>query len=174
MTTFSSMAQRSMGCRSWTTSTASDVVNTYGAEELFIAIPSATGTQMQRISRMCEQTGVRYRTVPNLHDLLLGRVSVSQLREVNVEDLLGRDPVQLDLSRFATRSPEKSYGNRCCRLDRLRVCRQILAYSPAKLIVLDQAETPMFYLQLQLTKQPAVIGSCTRSRMLPTLHACVE
>jgi FlaA1/EpsC-like NDP-sugar epimerase len=132
------------------------VVNAYGAEEVFIAIPSANGAQMQRISNKCEQAGVRYRTVPNLHDLLMGRGSISQLREVSVEDLLGRDPIQLDLSLVRNQLAGKvvmvtgaagSIGS--------ELCRQVLAYSPAKLIVLDQAETPMFYLQLQLTKQPA-------------------
>jgi FlaA1/EpsC-like NDP-sugar epimerase len=132
------------------------IVNTYGAEELFIAIPSANGAQMQRISRICEKAGVRYRTVPHLHDLLMGRGSISQLREVSVEDLLGRDPVQLDLSQVRNQIAGKvvmvtgaagSIGS--------ELCRQVLAYCPAKLIVLDQAETPMFYLQLQLTKLPA-------------------
>lgn len=130
------------------------VVKAYDAEELFIAIPSANGAQMQRISRICERASVRYRTVPNLHDLLMGRGSISQLREVSVEDLLGRDPVQLDLSTVRRQIMGKvvlvtgaagSIGS--------ELCRQILAYSPAKLIVVDQAETPMFYLQLQLTKQ---------------------
>jgi len=129
--------------------------NTFDAGEVFIAIPSANGTQMQRISRICEQAGMRYRTVPNLHDLLMGRGSISQLREVSVEDLLGRDPVQLDLSQVRNQIAGKvvmvtgaagSIGS--------ELCRQVLAYSPAKLVVLDQAETPMFYLQLQLTKQP--------------------
>jgi FlaA1/EpsC-like NDP-sugar epimerase len=132
------------------------VVKSYNAEEVFIAIPSANGTQMQRISRICEQAGVRHRTVPNLHDLLMGGGSISQLREVSVEDLLGRDPVQLDLSTVREQIAGKvvmvtgaagSIGS--------ELCRQLLAYSPAKLIVLDQAETPMFYLQLQLTKLPS-------------------
>lgn len=132
------------------------MVNRYDATELFIAIPSANGAQMQRICRICEQAGVRYRTVPNLHELLLGRGSISQLREVAAEDLLGRDPVHLDLSLVRNRIAGKvvmvtgaagSIGS--------ELCRQVLAYSPTKLIVLDHAETPMFYLQLQLTKQAA-------------------
>jgi FlaA1/EpsC-like NDP-sugar epimerase len=131
------------------------VLSAYDAEEILIAIPSATGPQMQRISKLCQQTGLRYRTVPKLEDLLLDRVSVSQLREVNIEDLLGRDPVQLDLSQVRNQIAGKvvmvtgaagSIGS--------ELCRQVLAYCPAKLIVLDQAETPMFYLQLQLTKLP--------------------
>lgn len=133
-----------------------EVIDRTDAEEVFIAIPSASGAQMQRISRICDHAGIPYRTVPNLHDLLIGRDSISQLREVSLEDLLGRDPVQLDLSLVRNQLAGKvvmvtgaagSIGS--------ELCRQILAYSPAKLIVLDQAETPMFYLQLQLTKQPA-------------------
>ena len=130
-------------------------VEGFNAEQVFIAIPSANGAQMQRISGLCEQAGVRYRTVPHLHELLMGGGSISQLREVSVEDLLGRDPVQLDLSQVRNQIAGKvvmvtgaagSIGS--------ELCRQVLAYSPAKLIVLDQAETPMFYLQLQLTKLP--------------------
>jgi FlaA1/EpsC-like NDP-sugar epimerase len=132
------------------------VISAYDAEEILIAIPSATGPQMQRISKLCEQTGLRYRTVPKLEDLLLGRVSVSQLREVNIEDLLGRDSVQLDNNVVREQIAGKvilvtgaagSIGS--------ELCRQILRHSPAKLIALDQSETPMFYLQLQLTKESA-------------------
>jgi len=132
------------------------VVSAYDAEEIFIAIPSATGPQMQRISKLCEQTGLRYRTVPKLEDLLLGRVSVSQLREVNIEYLLGRDSVRLDNEVVREQIVGKvilvtgaagSIGS--------ELCRQILRHSPAKLIALDQSETPMFYLQLQLTKESA-------------------
>ncbi len=135
------------------------VVSAYDAEELFIAIPSATGSQMQHITKRCEQSGLRYRTVPRLEDLLLGRVSVSQLREVNIEDLLGRDSVQLDNEVVHEQLAGKvvlvtgaagSIGS--------ELCRQILRQGPAKLVALDQAETPLFYLQLQLTKQSG--GDC--------------
>jgi len=130
------------------------VASTHRAKEVFIAIPSASGAQMQRISRVCKQTGLRFRTVPGLQDLLTGRVSVSQLREVNIEDLLGRAPVELDLAVVRNQVTGKvvlvtgaagSIGS--------ELCRQILRHAPAKLIALDQAETPQFYLQLQLTKQ---------------------
>jgi len=130
------------------------VVSAYDAQEIFIAIPSATGPQMQRISKSCGQTGLRYRSVPKLEDLLLGRVPVSQLREVNIEDLLGRDSVRLDDEVVREQIVGKvilvtgaagSIGS--------ELCRQILRHSPARLIALDQSETPMFYLQLQLTKE---------------------
>src|SRR5262249_13217168 len=123
------------------------------ADEIVIAIPSAAGAQMQRISEICQRTGLRYRTVPSLQDMLRNRVSVSQLREVKIEDLLGRQPVQLDLTVVRDQVAGKvvlvtgaagSIGS--------ELCRQILHNSPAKLIALDQAETPLFYLQLQLTK----------------------
>jgi FlaA1/EpsC-like NDP-sugar epimerase len=133
----------------------SAAVSAYDAQEIFIAIPSATGPQMQRISKLCEQTGLRYRTVPKLEDLLLGRVSVSQLREVNIEDLLGRDSVRLDNEVGREQIAGKVIlGTGAAGSIGSELCRQILRHSPAKLIALDQAETPMFYLQLQLTKQP--------------------
>jgi FlaA1/EpsC-like NDP-sugar epimerase len=129
--------------------------STYRAEEVFIAIPSASGAQMQTIRSVCDKTRLSYRTVPGLQDLLTGRVSVSQLREVNIEDLLGRAPVELDLAVIRNQVTGKvvlvtgAAGSIGAEL-----CRQILRHAPAKLIALDQAETPLFYLQLQLTKQP--------------------
>jgi FlaA1/EpsC-like NDP-sugar epimerase len=132
------------------------VASAHRAEEVFIAIPSASAAQMQRISRICERTELRYRTVPGLQDLLMGRVSVSHLQEINFEDLLGRAPVQLDLTVVRNQVTGKvvlvtgaagSIGS--------ELCHQILQHAPTKLIALDQAETPLFYLQLSLTKQSA-------------------
>ena len=73
------------------------VVHHYRADEVMIAIPSATSEQMRRITEVCHRTEVRFRTVPGLADLIHGTVTVDQMREVNLQDLLGRDPVQLNL-----------------------------------------------------------------------------
>ncbi len=124
------------------------------AEEIFIAIPSATGSQMRRITTLCAATKLECRTVPSMRDLLAGKMLVSQLREINVEDLLGRDPIQLDLTTLRRQIEGKvvmvtgaagSIGS--------ELCRQLLREAPARLIALDQAETALFYLQLQLTKE---------------------
>lgn len=59
-------------------------------------MPSASGAQMQRVVEQCEQAGLPFRTVPPMKDLMAGRISVNELREVSIDDLLGREPVSLD------------------------------------------------------------------------------
>jgi FlaA1/EpsC-like NDP-sugar epimerase len=124
------------------------VVDRYHPDEIMIAIPSATSEQMRHITEVCHQTGVRFRTVPGLADLIRGTVTVDQVREVNLQDLLGRDPVQLNLDSVKCQIAGRvimvtgaagSIGS--------ELCRQLLSYSPSKLICVDQAETALFYLQ---------------------------
>ena len=124
------------------------VVHRYHPDEIMIAIPSATSEQMRRITDVCHRTGVRFRTVPGLVDLIHGTVTVDQVREVNLQDLLGRDPVQLNLDSVKCQIAGRvimvtgaagSIGS--------ELCRQLLSYGPAKLVCVDQAETPLFYLQ---------------------------
>jgi FlaA1/EpsC-like NDP-sugar epimerase len=124
------------------------VVRAYRPDELMIAIPSASGEQMQRIIDICDQTRLRFRTIPSLGDLINGTVTVDQLRDVNFEDLLGRDPVRLDVDAVRRRITGRvvmvtgaagSIGS--------ELCHQLLNYKPLKLICLDQAETPLFNLQ---------------------------
>ncbi len=119
--------------------------------EIFIAMPSVTGSRMRRVIEHCQSTGKKFKTIPGMRDLIEGRVTVGQLREVDVEDLLGREPVHLDLQAVRRHLAGQvvlvtgaagSIGS--------ELCRQILSYEPAKLICLDQAETPLFFLQAQL------------------------
>ena len=67
------------------------------AEEILIAIPSASGKQMQRITEACQKAKLPFKTVPTLSDIIRGGTSINQFREVSLEDLLGREPVQIDL-----------------------------------------------------------------------------
>jgi FlaA1/EpsC-like NDP-sugar epimerase len=125
----------------------------YQVEELFIAMPSVTGLRMSRVIEHCMASGRKFKTIPGLGDLVEGRIMVEQLRDVNLEALLGRDPIRLDLDAVRRDLTDKvvlvtgaagSIGQ--------ELCCQILECGPAKLICLDQAETPMFYLQLKLTQ----------------------
>lgn len=119
-------------------------------DEILIAIPSATGVQMRRIIQLCEKTHIRFRSIPALRDLVSGGVRVDQLRDVNLEDLLGREPVELDLE-----TVRRSIEGRSVMVTGAagsigsELCRQIAAYRPARLVCVDQAETPLFYLQLE-------------------------
>ena len=123
-------------------------------DEILIAIPSATGKQMQRITGICQRTGLSFKTVPTLSDIIRGDATVSQFREVSLEDLLGRDPVRIDLEAVRAR-----LRNNCVAVTGAagsigsELCRQILDYEPYKLICIDQNETGIFYLQQELQRR---------------------
>jgi FlaA1/EpsC-like NDP-sugar epimerase len=125
-----------------------EIVRRYAPDELMIAIPSAGGEQMRRIAECCGRTELPFRTISGLGDAIQGRTSVDQLRKVSLEDLLGRKPVKLDLDAVRRRIAGRvvmvtgaagSIGS--------ELSRQLLSYAPAKLVCVDQAETPLFYLQ---------------------------
>jgi FlaA1/EpsC-like NDP-sugar epimerase len=130
------------------------LVSTEGVEEVLIAVPSATGQQMRKFVEICNQAKVKFRTVPALKDIIAGRVITSQLREVSLEDLLGREPVKIDLdsvrkeiagSTVVVTGAAGSIGS--------ELCRQILEFSPARVVCLDQSETGLFYLRLDLERR---------------------
>ena len=123
----------------------------YPVDEILIAVPSASSQQMQRFVEICERARVKFRTVPALRDVIAQRVSISDFRDVNVEDLLGRNPVEIDLhsvrSEICGRSvvvtgAAGSIGS--------EICRQLLDHEPATLVCVDQSETGMFYLEREL------------------------
>ncbi len=131
-----------------------EVRESQSVDEILIAIPSATGKQMQRITEACERTGLPFKTVPTLSDIIRGEAKVSQFREVSLDDLLGREPVQIDLEavrnhlrgrRVVVTGAAGSIGS--------ELCRQLLEYNPAKLICVDQNETGIFYLKQELQRR---------------------
>jgi len=134
-----------------TVSQLSEVLSAQSAEEALIAVPSATGAQMRRFVEACNRARIRFRTVPALKDIIAGQVAVSQLRDVSLADLLGRERVQIDLEavrsqlagrRVLVTGAAGSIGS--------ELCRQILDYAPAQLICLDQSETGLYFLRLCL------------------------
>jgi FlaA1/EpsC-like NDP-sugar epimerase len=147
----------------------------YPANEVLIAVPSATGEQMQRFVECCHRARIPSRTIPALRDVINGRVSIQQAREVRIEDLLGRDTVELDLD-FVRRELEGkvvlvtgaagSIGS--------ELCRQIATYHPRKLVCVDQSETGIFYLQQELgghSQDVFVVADVTdEARMLATFR----
>ena len=127
------------------------VADEHVIDEVLIAVPSATGAQMRRFVDRCEVAGLKFSTVPALHDLISGKAKIHHLREVDLNDLLGRDPIEIDLASVSNELAGKvvmvtgaagSIGS--------ELCRQILQYRPAKLVCLDQSETGLFYLQMEL------------------------
>lgn len=131
-----------------------NIVEKYNPDEILIAVPSASGKQMQRFVAICERAHIRFRTVPALKDVIHGKVTVSQFRDVRVEDLLGRDPVEIDLD-----SVKSHITNRVVMVTGAagsigsELCRQVLEYEPAALVCVDQSETGMFYLERELSSR---------------------
>jgi FlaA1/EpsC-like NDP-sugar epimerase len=120
-------------------------------DEVLIAIPSATPAEMRRLVTLCKDASVPFRIVPEMAELIAGRVILHQAREVSLTDLLGRIPVDLDLESVREHIRDRvvlvtgaagSIGS--------ELCRQIRQYDPKLLLCLDQNETGIFNLQHQL------------------------
>jgi FlaA1/EpsC-like NDP-sugar epimerase len=129
-------------------------------DEVLIAIPSATGRQMRRITGFCEQSGARFRTIPGMADLVNGTVTIEQLRDVNIEDLLGREPIHLDLDPVRERLMDKvvlvtgaagSIGS--------ELCAQLVHYKPRKLVCVDQDESALFFLEQKMSHSAVQVKS---------------
>jgi FlaA1/EpsC-like NDP-sugar epimerase len=129
------------------------VLKSNPADELLIAVPSATGAEMQRFVDICNLANMSFKTLPPLKERIAGQVAIQQLRDVSLEDLLGRAPVQIDLE-----SVRKEISGRTILVTGAagsigsELCRQILTYSPANLVCFDQSETGLFFLRLELDK----------------------
>ncbi len=134
----------------------SAIIATYQVNEVLIAIPSADGEQMRRIVQACEESGVSFKTLPSIDEIIDGRVTIQSLREVDYQDLLGRSPVDLDTAGIADYLRQEvvlvtgaggSIGS--------ELCRQILRYNPAQLILLDASEFNLYRIETELTHQLA-------------------
>lgn len=128
-----------------------EVVRKYNAEEIIIALPSVQGLVYREILQSCLDTKCIVKTVPALYELIDGKVTVRQLRDVSLEDLLRRDPVQLDIGKIAKYLAGKrilvtgaggSIGS--------ELCRQIASVSPVALYLLGKGENSIYYIHREL------------------------
>lgn len=127
------------------------VAEKHGVDEIFIATPSATGSQMRRIIECCKATGIPFKTLPGLGAILDGKVSVKTLRDVDYQDLLRREPVRLDTAGIRGYVAGKtvlvtgaggSIGS--------ELCRQLLRYNPRRLVLVDAGEANLYDIQMEL------------------------
>ncbi len=121
---------------------------------ILLAVPSASAAEMGKLVRLCEQTGLPFRTVPKLESLMTGQVSINQLRPVSIEDLLGRNPVTLDWD-----------GLRAGLAGRVvlvtgaggsigaELCRQVIAAGPRRLVLLDNCEYNLYRMEQELAER---------------------
>ncbi len=122
-------------------------------QEVIIAIPSATGKQLRRIVERCQGAGVDFKTLPGVGDLIEGRVTIQQVRPVDVEDLLGRDPVSIEVDRIkAFLSGKRVLVTGAAGSIGSELCRQVARFAPSKLILFDNAESPLFFIEKELSE----------------------
>lgn len=128
-------------------------------DEIIIAIPSAKKKEIKRIVTECNKTKCQLKTLPSLFELIEGEVSINQIREVKIEDLLGREEINLDLKeisdfirgrRIMITGAGGSIGS--------ELCRQIASYKPEQIILLDIYENNLYDLQNELRRRFPQLG----------------
>ena len=129
------------------------IAEEYEIEQIFIAIPSAEPAQLRRIIELCEDLDIGFKLLPGIREVLEGTTHVHQLREVRLEDLLGRNPIELALPELSSdlkgetvliTGAAGSIGS--------ELARQVALHAPSELILVDQAETPLYFIDLELRK----------------------
>ena len=150
-----------------------EAVDKFSVDQIFLAIPSATVAQRRDILQICNETNCELKNLPGMYQLVTGQVTASAMRKVSVEDLLGRDPISVDLQEVFQFIHGKtvlvtggggSIGS--------ELCRQIAAHSPKELIIFDVYENNAYSIQLELKdrfpnlKLTVLIGSVRDSRRM--------
>ena len=145
----------------------------FGIEKIYVAIPSASAADKRDILQICNETNCELMSLPGMYQLYNGEVTVSKMKEVAIEDLLGRDPIKADMDAIFAYLKGKvimvtggggSIGS--------ELCRQIAAHSPKQLIIFDIYENNAYDIQLELKhKYPeldlvTLIGSVRDSRRI--------
>ncbi|MFJ7729665.1 polysaccharide biosynthesis protein [Neobacillus sp. NPDC097160] len=157
-----------------------ETVEKYKIDNIVIAIPSLGQKELKRIFEECAKTKAKTQIIPRLEDLMTGKVSVNQFREVQVEDLLGREPVELDIAGISERVSGKtvlvtgaggSIGS--------EICRQICKFNPSKIVLLGHGENSIYLIDMELRKQyknqieivPVIGDIQDRTRMFEVMEA---
>jgi FlaA1/EpsC-like NDP-sugar epimerase len=128
-----------------------DLADKLEIDLILLAMPSARSRQFRRVVEYCESAGIPFRAIPCMEDLVAGRVSINTLREISIEDLLGRDPVKLDHGAISA-----ELSGRCVLVSGAggsigtELCRQVARLAPAKLILLENCEFNLFRIENEL------------------------
>ncbi len=126
-------------------------VKKYNIDHIVIAIPSLNKKELNQIYHECAKTDAKTKILPRLEDLMMGKISIKQFRNVQVEDLLGRDPIELDTENIAETITGKtvlvtgaggSIGS--------EICRQISTFNPERLLLLGHGENSIYTIEMEL------------------------
>jgi FlaA1/EpsC-like NDP-sugar epimerase len=127
------------------------VVESVKADEALIAVPSASAAQMRTLVERCKESGIPFKTVPGMGELIDGKVTIKAIRDVAYRDLLGREVVRLDEDRIGAYIQNArvlvtgaggSIGS--------ELCRQICRFQPRSLILYERAESPLYEIDIEL------------------------
>ncbi|MCL1791739.1 MAG: polysaccharide biosynthesis protein [Peptococcaceae bacterium] len=127
------------------------LVEKHEIQEIIIALPSVTGEPLREIITICQDTNVALKILPRVYDIFSGDVTINKLRQVEVEDLLQRDAVSLDLEEMAGYLKDQvvlvtgaggSIGS--------EICRQLIGFAPAKLVLTGHGENTIFDIEQEL------------------------
>ncbi|WP_307001724.1 polysaccharide biosynthesis protein [Lederbergia panacisoli] len=148
-------------------------------KDIIIAIPSLPKTEIRRIYEVCAKTDAKIKIMPMIEDIMTGKVSVNAIRNVEVEDLLGRDPVELDISSISetitgatvlVTGAGGSIGS--------EICRQICKFAPKRLILLGHGEFSIYNVDMELRGQwkeieiiPVIADVQDRTRIFEAMEA---
>jgi FlaA1/EpsC-like NDP-sugar epimerase len=141
-----------------------EVVENHDIQDIIIAIPSAPRSEIAQIIDICKSTKASVKILPSMTDLIAGKVTVKSIRDVEVEDLLGRDPVKVDLTSIANYVTNQvvmvtgaggSIGS--------EMCRQIVQFHPQYLLLLGHGENSIYEIDLELRR------TCPAVRVIPVI-----
>lgn len=130
-----------------------DICQKQNIDEIAIALPTATHKELRRVVQVCQGTKIRFRTIPSITDIASGKLKVSQIRDVDINDLLGRDVIHLDLDMI-----EKFLKNKVILVTGAggsigsEMARQVCNFEPKLLLLVEQAENPLFFIERELRK----------------------
>ncbi|WP_283248451.1 nucleoside-diphosphate sugar epimerase/dehydratase [Bacillus sp. FJAT-49711] len=158
-----------------------DIVVKNKIKDIIIAIPSLPKSEIRRIYEICAKTDANIKIMPMIEDIMTGKVSVNAIRNVEVEDLLGRDPVELDISTISetiagstvlVTGAGGSIGS--------EICRQICKFAPKRLILLGHGEFSIYNVDMELRNKweeieilPVIADVQDRSRIFEVMEAYV-
>ena len=132
-------------------SSMEETIKRLGIDEVMIAMPSASGKLRKEVALRAKEAGVSAKTLPTLYDVIDGRAHLYQVREIEIEDILGREPVKIKASELKSEFKDKvilvtgaggSIGS--------EICRQLLRFEPARLIMVDHSENSLFLVESEL------------------------
>lgn len=156
------------------------MVEKLNIETIIIAIPSMSKSEIQKVYQECSKTNAKTQIMPMLEDIVSGKVSVNQFRDVQVEDLLGRDPVELDTQTISEKLTGKtilvtgaggSIGS--------EICRQVSKFKPKKLLLLGHGENSIYGIDMELRNKykeefdiiPIIADIQDRSRIFEVMES---